>query len=68
MGKTYIKEWYERFKNDCTSIGNDPVSGRPSKTSDNKERVRLALEGDRPLMCAKQKFILEYQLLFRRTI
>ena len=48
---TNIKEWYNRFKGDRTSVDSDSLSGRPSKikTLDNIERVRLAIEGDRRL-------------------
>ena len=51
MGTTQIKEWYRRFKNGRTSVDSDPRSGRPSLTTtpENIERVRLAIEGDRPL-------------------
>ena len=46
--KTRIKEWYNRFKGGSTSVDSDSRSGRPSttKTLDNIERVRLAIEGD----------------------
>ena len=51
MSKTRIKEWYSRFKGGRTSVDSDSRSGRPSttKTLDNIERVRLAIEGDRRL-------------------
>ena len=51
MSKTRIKEWYNRFKGDRTSIDSDSRSGRPSttKTLDNIEQVRLATEDDRRL-------------------
>ena len=51
MSKTRIKEWYDRFKGGRTSVDSDSRSGRPSttKTLDNIERVRLAIEGDRQL-------------------
>ena len=51
MGKTRIKEWYNRFKGGRTSVNSDSRSGQPSttKTLDNIERVRLAIEGDRRL-------------------
>ena len=51
MSKTRIKEWYDRFKGGRTSVDSDSRSGRPSttKTLDNIERVRLAIEGDRRL-------------------
>ena len=51
MSKTQIKEWYNRFKGGRTSVHSDSCSGRPSttKTLDNIERVRLAIEGDRRL-------------------
>ena len=51
MSKTRIKEWYNRFKGGRTSVDSDSRSGRPSttKTLDNIERVRLAIEGDRRL-------------------
>ena len=51
MSKTRIKEWYNRFKGGRTSVNSDSRSGRPSmtKTLDNIERVRLAIEGDRRL-------------------
>ena len=49
MSKTRIKEWYKRFKDGRTSVDSDSCSGRPSttKTADNIERVRLAIEQDR---------------------
>ena len=48
MGITQIKEQYRRFKNGRTFVDSDPRSGRPSltTTSENIERVRLAIEGD----------------------
>ena len=51
ISRTRIKEWYNRFKRGCTSVDNDSHSRRPSttKTLDNIERVRLAIEGDRLL-------------------
>ena len=51
MSKKRIKEWYNRFKGGRTSVDNDSRSGRPSttKTLDNIERVRFAIEGDRRL-------------------
>ena len=51
MSKTRIKEWYNRLKGGRTSVDSDSRSGRPSttKTLDNIERVRLAIEGDRRL-------------------
>ena len=51
MSKTRIKEWYKRFKGDRTSVDSDSRSGRLSttKTLDNIDRVRLAIEGDRRL-------------------
>ncbi|UYV84280.1 EIF4EBP3 [Cordylochernes scorpioides] len=29
MGGTQIKEWYNRFKDDCTSMDSEPHSGHP---------------------------------------
>ena len=51
MSKTRIKEWYNRFKEGHTSVDSDSRSVRPSttKTLDNIERMRLAIEGDRRL-------------------
>ena len=51
MSKTRIKEWYNRFKGDRTSVDSDSRSGRPwtTKILDNIKRVRLAIEGDRRL-------------------
>ena len=51
MRKTRIKEWYNRLKEGRTSVDSDSRSGRPSttKTLDNIERERLAIEGDRRL-------------------
>ena len=48
MSKTRIKEWWNRFKEGRTSVDSDSRSGRPSttKTLNNIERVRLAIEGD----------------------
>ena len=49
MSKTQMKESYNRFKGGRTSVDSDSRSGRPSttKTLDNIERVRLAIEEDR---------------------
>ena len=49
MSKTWIKEWYNRSKGGRTSIDSDSRAGRSSttKTLDNIERERLAIEGDR---------------------
>ena len=51
MSKTRIKEWYNRFKGGRTSVDSDSRPSRPSttKTLNNIERVRLAIEGDRHL-------------------
>ena len=51
MSKTRINVWYNRFKGGRTSVDSDSRSGRPSttKTLDNIEQVRLAIEGDRRL-------------------
>ena len=51
MSNTRRKEWYNCFKEGRTSVDSDSRSGRPSttKTLDNIERVRLAIEGDRRL-------------------
>ena len=51
MSKTRIEKWYNRFKGGRTSVDSDSRSGRPSttKTLDNIECVRLAIEGDRRL-------------------
>ena len=51
MSKTRIKEWYNRFKRGRTSVDSDSRSGRPltTKTLDNIEWVRLAIERDRRL-------------------
>ena len=51
MSKSRIKEWYNRFKGGRISVDSNFLSGRPSttKTLDNIERVRLAIEGDRRL-------------------
>ena len=56
MIKKRIKEWYNRFKGSRTSIDSDSRSGRPSttKTLDNIERVRVAIEGDRRLTVREQ--------------
>ena len=53
--KTRIKEWYNRFEGGRTSVDSDSCSGRHSttKTLDNIERVRLAIEGDRRLTVRK---------------
>ena len=55
MSKTRIKGWYNRFKGGRTSVESDFRSGRPSttKTLDNIERVRLAIEVDRRLTVRK---------------
>ena len=51
MSKTRINELYNRFKAGRTSVESDSRSGRPSttKTLDNIEWVRLAIEQDRRL-------------------
>ena len=51
MSKKRIKESYNRFKGGRISVDSDSRSGRPqtTKTLDNIERVRLAIEGDRRL-------------------
>ena len=51
LGKTRIKEWYNRFKGGRTSVDSDSRSGWPSttKTLNSIERLRLAIEGDRQL-------------------
>ena len=51
MSKTRIKEWCNRLKGGRTSVDSDSRSGRPSttKTLDNIERVRLAIQGERRL-------------------
>ena len=51
MIRKRMKEWYNRFKGGRTSVDSDSRSGRPSttKTLDNIERVRLAIEGERQL-------------------
>ena len=57
MSKRRIKEWYNRFKGGRTSVDSDSRSGRPSttRTLDNIERVRLAIEGDRRLTVCELK-------------
>jgi transposase len=35
MSNSQIKEWYNRFKDGCTSVDSEPRSGRPS-TSQNE--------------------------------
>ena len=51
MCKTRMKEWFNRFKGGRTSVDSYSCSGRPptTKTLDNIERVRLAIDGDRRL-------------------
>lgn len=46
-----LQDIYEGFKDGCTSIDSDRRFGRrtTAKTSDNIERVRLALDEDRRL-------------------
>ena len=65
MNKTRIKEWYNRFKGGRTTVDSDSRSGRPSttKTFDNIERVRLAIERDRRLTVRE----LENDLGIRKT-
>ena len=57
MSKTQIKVWCNRFKGGRTSLDSDSHSGRPSttKTLDNIERVRHAIEGDRRLTVRELK-------------
>ena len=52
MGQTQMKEWFNCFKDGRTSANSDPRSSRPSttKTPENIERVRLAIEEDRRLI------------------
>ena len=49
MSKTRIKELYNRFKEGRNSVDSDSRSGQSwmTKTLDNIERLRLAIEGDR---------------------
>ena len=51
MSKTRIKEWYNRFKGGRISVDSDSRSGQSSttKTLNNIERVRFAIEGNRQL-------------------
>ena len=51
MSKARIKEWYNRFKGGRTSVDSDSRSVRSSTTKslDNIERVRFAIEVDRRL-------------------
>ena len=51
MSKTRINEWCNHFRGGRTSVDSGSRSGRPSttKTLDNIERVRLAIEGDHRL-------------------
>ena len=55
MGKSQIAEWFKRFKEGRTSVESDPRSGRPSTTTttENIERVRLAINQDRRLSVRK---------------
>ena len=48
LSKIRIKEWYNCFKGGRTSVDSDSRSGPPSttKTLENIEGVRLAIEGD----------------------
>ncbi|XP_018373096.1 PREDICTED: putative uncharacterized protein FLJ37770 [Trachymyrmex cornetzi] len=66
MSKTRIKEWYNRFKGGRTSVDSESRSGRPSttKTLDNIERVRLAIEQDRRMTVRE----LEEELGIPKTI
>lgn len=51
MSDTQIKEWFRRFKDGRASVDSDPRSGRPStsKTAENVERVRSAINKNRRL-------------------
>ncbi|XP_033224050.1 protein GVQW3-like [Belonocnema kinseyi] len=51
MDQSQMKEWYRRFKSGRRSVESDPRSGRPptGTSSDNVERVRVAVEQDRRL-------------------
>jgi len=51
MSNTQIKEWFKRFKDGRASVDSDPRSGRPStsKTAENVERVRSAINKNRRL-------------------
>ena len=51
MSEKGKKKWYNRFRGGRTSVDSYSRSGRPSttKTLDNIERVRLAIEEDRRL-------------------
>src|ERR1051325_11336911 len=49
MGTTQIKEWYNRFKDGCTSVESEARSGRPS-TSRNEiaiDQIRTLVMQDR---------------------
>ena len=51
MSATQIKVWHKRFKDGRESVECDPISGRPatSRTPENVERVRAAINKDRRL-------------------
>ncbi|XP_018341610.1 PREDICTED: putative uncharacterized protein FLJ37770 [Trachymyrmex septentrionalis] len=54
---TQIKEWFKQFKDGCVSVDSDPYSGRPStsKTTENVERVRFAINQNLCLTMRKLK-------------
>jgi len=48
MGITQIKDWYNQFKDDCTSVESDARAGRPSKSRNNEltDQVRTFIMQD----------------------
>jgi hypothetical protein len=52
LSRSKTSEWYSRFKNDRTSIDDDPHTGRPStaRTNETVDRVNAVLRGNRRLM------------------
>jgi len=55
MGFTQIKEWYNRFKDGCTSVESDARSGRPSASRNDEliDQVRTLVMQDRRVTVRK---------------
>jgi transposase len=49
MSRTQCYEWFKRFKEGRTSVGEDPRPGRPSTSTDDDhvDRVRAVIRGNR---------------------
>jgi hypothetical protein len=64
LSEVQIKLWYRLFKDGWKSVESDPRSGRPSRRTENVERVRAAINANRRLTVRE----LEEALRIPRTI